>query len=285
MKKSNQVLGRGLGALLGEVEGAYDNEVPKNSEVLEIDIDSIQANPFQPRKNFDKESLQELSQSIKENGLLQPIVVKESIDGYILIAGERRLRASKLAKKETIRAVVSDVDDLQMQHFALIENIQRDQLNAIELAHAYEELMKVYNATHDELAKIVHKSRTHITNMLRLLQLSQKSQEALIKNDISAGHAKVMIGLSDDDQEVVINSIRGQKLNVREVEALSKQLKNRKSVEKDESKTAPLIKLDLKEVTSHLQDLGYKTANKSNKIIIEFNKDSEIEKFLSYFQE
>lgn len=285
MKKNTQALGRGLGELLGEVEGAYENEVPNNGEVLEIDIDSIQANPYQPRKNFDQESLKELSESIKENGLLQPIVVKEAIDGYILVAGERRLRASKLAKKETIRAVISDVDDLKMQHFALIENIQRDQLNSIELAHAYEELMKAYNATHDELAKIVHKSRTHITNMLRLLQLSKKTQEALIKNQISAGHAKVMIGLSDDDQEIVVNSILGQKLNVREVETLSKQLKNRNSEQKEEKKSTQIIQLDFKELKSHLQDLGYKTSNKANKLIVEFNNNSEIEIFLSYFKE
>lgn len=285
MKKKTQALGRGLGALLGEVEGAYENEVPNNGTVLEIDIDSIQANPYQPRKNFDPESLKELSQSIKENGLLQPIVVKEVVDGYVLIAGERRLRASKLAKKETIKAIVSDVDELKMQHFALIENIQRDQLNSIELAHAYEELMKVYDATHDELAKIVHKSRTHITNMLRLLQLSKKTQDALVKNQITPGHAKVMIGLSDKDQEVVVNSILGQKLNVREVEALSKQLKNKNSEQKEEKIAPQIMKLELKNLTSHLQDLGYKTSNKTNKLIIEFNKDSEIENFLSYFQD
>ena len=116
MKKKSQALGRGLGALLGEIEDAYDNEVPNNSEVLEVAIDSIKPNPYQPRKNFDESSLQELANSIKESGLLQPIVVKESVDGYVLIAGERRLRASKLAKKETIKAIVTDVDDTQMQH-------------------------------------------------------------------------------------------------------------------------------------------------------------------------
>jgi len=284
MKKKSQVLGRGLGALLGEIEGAYDQEVPKNSEVLEIDIDAIKPNPYQPRKVFNEKSLEELSASIKENGLLQPIVVKESIDGYVLIAGERRLRASKLAHIETIRAVVSDVNDKEMQYFALVENIQRDQLNAIELAHAYEELMKVYSATHEELAKIVHKSRTHITNMLRLLQLSKKSQDALVDGTITAGHAKVMIGLSESDQEIVIHSIIGQKLNVREVEALVKQLKAKKLPNNEKKVTQKLPTFDLKNVTSHLQDLGYKTSSKSNKITIEFGSENEINNFLKHLQ-
>ena len=285
MKKGKtQSLGRGLGELLGEIEEAYDNEIPKNGDVLELSISTIKANPYQPRKSFDEKSLIELSHSIKEHGLLQPIVVKEDIDGYTLIAGERRLRASKLAKIKTIRAVVSDVDDTKMRHHALKENIQRDELNAIDLANAYSELMKVYDATHDELSKIVYKSRAHISNTLRLLQLSKKTQKALVQGIITAGHAKVMIGLSENEQEIVVNSIVGQKLNVRAVEQLVKQLKNRQSSEKVEDKKSTPLNFNFRNVSSHLQDLGYKTTTKSNKITIEFSTENEIATFLKHLQ-
>jgi len=284
MKKTKS-LGRGLGELLGEIEEAYDNEVPKNSEVLEIPLGSIKVNPYQPRKSFDQKSLEELSHSIKEDGLLQPIVVKEDIDGYILIAGERRLRASKLAKLKTIRAVVSDVDNKKMQHFALIENIQRDELNAVELAYAYEELMKVYDATHEELAKIVHKSRTHITNTLRLTQLSKKTQNALTEGIITAGHAKVMLGLSDADQEVVINTIKGQKLSVRDTEKLVKNLKNSNNTDQKPLKNQEKnLKFSFKNLTTYLQDLGYKSTAKDNKIVIEFTKEEDVNAFYEYLK-
>jgi len=179
---------------------------------------------------------------------------------------------------------VSDVNEKKMQHFALIENIQRDELNAIELAHAYRELMKVYDATHDELAKVVHKSRTHITNMLRLLQLSNDSQEALVNNIITAGHAKVMIGLSDKEQEVVLNSIVGQKLSVREVETLVKQLKAKNTTPNESKKIKNSPSFNLKNITAYLQDLGYKTSSKSNKITIEFANEDEVKKFISHLQ-
>ena len=139
--KNKAALGRGLGALLGEMEKVYDNEIPSTDSVLEIPLKNIQPNPYQPRKHFNEESLLELSESIKHDGLLQPIVVIEDIDGYILVSGERRLRASKLAKLKTIRAICMKVDDEKMRQLALIENIQRDELNAIELATAYDELI------------------------------------------------------------------------------------------------------------------------------------------------
>ncbi len=169
MAKSQQALGRGLGALLTEMEEVYDNEVPKQHTIVEIPLSQVRPNPFQPRKSFDEKSLSELSDSIKEHGLLQPIVVIEDIDGYILVAGERRLRASKLAKTKTIKAIVATLDEEKMREHALVENIQRDELNAIDLAHAYDELLKVHELTHEDLSKKIHKSRTHITNTLRLL--------------------------------------------------------------------------------------------------------------------
>lgn len=171
----SQKLGRGLDALFGEINEAYENEGTHQDAILELSIKEIRPNPFQPRKTFDEASLAELAESIKKDGLIQPIVVTEDMDGYILIAGERRLRASKLAKLKTIRSVVLKRDEQKMRQFALIENIQREDLNSIELADAYNELIKLHNITHEELALMINKSRTHITNSLRLLQLSQKN--------------------------------------------------------------------------------------------------------------
>lgn len=189
-------LGRGLGALLSEIEEAYDNELPKKGGVEEIPVAKVRPNPYQPRKHFDAESLSELAESIKTHGLLQPIVVKEDLDGYILIAGERRLRASKLAKNKTIKAIVVSVSDTQMREHALIENIQRDELNIIDLAQAYQELIEFHELTHDQLSQTVHKSRAQITNTLRLLQLNEKGRKALVEGKITAGHAKVILGLT-----------------------------------------------------------------------------------------
>ena len=148
----SQKLGRGLGALLSEIEEAYENEVPKKDSIIEISLKDIRPNPFQPRKYFDESSLYELGESIKNDGLLQPIVVTEDVDGYVIIAGERRVRASKVAKLKTIRAIVLNSDEYKMRQFALIENIQRDELNSIELAYAYGELIKLHNITQDELS-------------------------------------------------------------------------------------------------------------------------------------
>ena len=208
----SQKLGRGLDALLGEMDEAYENESTSKDSVLELELKSIRPNPYQPRSFFNEESLLELSESIKNDGLLQPIVVTEDLDGYILIAGERRFRASKLAKLKTIRSIVQNSDEQRMRKFALIENIQREDLNSIELANAYGELLKLHDITQEELATKIHKSRTHITNALRLLQLSAKTQKALIEKKITAGHAKVLVGLNDKNQQLMVNSIIGQKL-------------------------------------------------------------------------
>jgi ParB family chromosome partitioning protein len=290
MKKSKNsapsALGRGLGALLGEIEEAYDAEIPQNSLVLELPLSEISVNPFQPRKTFDENSLNELADSIKNHGLLQPIVVKEDIDGYILIAGERRLRASKKAKLKTIRAVVSNLNNEKMRHYALIENIQRDELNAIEMAYAYKELMKVYDATHDELSSIVYKSRTHITNTLRLLQLFKKAQTALIEGKISAGHAKILVTLNEKEQAMVVDTIVGQRLSVRDTETLVKQIKS--SMDINDSKDSPIqtrpSSYDFETVTGYLQDLGYKTTSKSNKITIEFKSEDDVVNFYKTLQ-
>ena len=279
----SQKLGRGLDALLGEIDEAYENEGSQNDTILEIPLKDIRPNPFQPRKAFDEERLLELSESIKKDGLIQPIVVTEDIDGYVLIAGERRFRASKLAKLKEIRAVVLNSDEQKMRQFALIENIQREELNSIELAEAYTELIKLHNITHDELSNIIHKSRAHITNTLRLLQLAPKIQKALIDKKISAGHAKVMVGLDEKSQQLILNSIIGQKLSVREVETMIKNMKNTQSVSPVSTQNDS-ISYNFSNVKEKLRAIGFQVKASKNKITINFESQDEIDEFLSHFR-
>ena len=277
-KSKVKSLGRGLGELLGEIEEAYESEMPSSDSVVELSLSQIKANPYQPRKHFDEHSLAELAESIKTYGLIQPIVVVEDIDGYILVAGERRLRASKIAKLKTIRAVIAHIDAEKMRQQALIENIQRDDLNVVDLAHAYGELLEVHGITHDELSSMVHKSRAHITNTLRLLQLSKKTLTALKEGKITAGHAKVLVGLSDKEQATLVASIVGQKLSVRDIETMTKSMKN--------SSVAAPVKaqkesFDLTLLTDRFKDLGFRVKAKSNEITISFDSEETIEKLLN----
>jgi len=274
-----QKLGRGLDALLGEIDEAYENEGSHRDEILTLSLKEIRANPFQPRKAFDEASLLELAESIKKDGLIQPIVVSEDIDGYILIAGERRYRASKLAKLKEIRAIVLNSDEDKMRQYALIENIQREELNSIELAEAYSELIKLHEITHEELATIIHKSRTHITNTLRLLQLSSRTQKALLDKKITAGHAKILVGLSDKDQQIIVNSIIGQKLSVREVEAIIKSMKNT-TVPTPKKVVQPLF--DFASIKNKLDNFGIKVKSNKKTLTLEFNSQEDIEKFMSH---
>lgn len=273
-------LGRGLGALLSEIEEAYDNELPKRGGVEEIAVAKIRPNPYQPRKHFDAESLAELSESIKTHGLLQPIVIKEDLDGYILIAGERRLRASKLAKNKTIKAIVVSVSDEQMREHALIENIQRDELNVIDLAQAYQELIDIHELTHEQLSQTVHKSRTQITNTLRLLQLNEKGRKALVDGKISAGHAKVILGLESNEQAMMIDSIIGQKLSVRDVESMVKKIKLPTASGNAQYEEEGL---DFTALKKQLDAFGYKCGTKGYKLTIEFKNNEQIESFLDLF--
>ena len=271
-------LGRGLGAILGEVAEAYEKEVPQN-EIVEIAIDAIRKNPYQPRRNFNEESLQELAESIKEHGLLQPIIVIEDIDGYMLIAGERRLRASQMAGLEKIKAIVAKIDKSRYREFALIENIQRENLKPLDLAYSYKELIDEYGITHEELSNIVKKSRAHITNTLRLLQLSDYAKEALNQEKITAGHAKVLVGLDEKEQRLLVDSIIGQKLSVREAEKLVGQQK--KSVTKsDRAKKTPLDTKVLKErLAKH--KIPHKLSK--NKLVIELDSQELVDKLTEIF--
>ncbi len=272
-----QRLGRGLGELLGEIEEAYENEVSHKDSIVEIPLKDIRPNPYQPRKHFEESSLLELGESIKNDGLIQPIIVTEDVDGYVLIAGERRLRASKLAKLKTIRAIVLNSDEQKMRQFALIENIQRDELNSIELAHAYGELIKLHNITQEELSTKIHKSRTHITNTIRLLQLSQKTQRALVEKKITTGHAKVLVGLDEKQQQLIVNSIIGQKLSVREVEATIKSIKNTNCEQKEKSKE---VQYDFGDIKERLLELGFVAKSSNKSLTIEFKNELQLEQFL-----
>lgn len=279
-------LGRGLGELLGEVETAYESStVSSNNGITEIDINLIKANPNQPRKIFDEEKLKELSNSIIEHGLLQPVTVVESDEHYILVAGERRLRAHKLANIETIKAYIIDVEEFKLRELALIENIQRDDLNIIELAYSYAQLIHEHNLTHEELSNKVFKSRTSITNTLRLLQLSSYVQQFLASNKISAGHAKVMLGLSDEEQKMVCDSILGQKLSVRETEKLIKDLKDKNNLNPKKSKNVTSYNFKpLHSIVEQLSQNDLKVKAEKNYFKIEINSQEDIDKISAYFK-
>ena len=273
-------MGRGLGAILSETAEAYEQSLSDNSAlVLELDIDIIKPNPYQPRKTFNAQALKELSESIIEHGLLQPVVVYDNGDGdYVLIAGERRLRASKLAGLSNIKAIVADIDLKRLRELALIENIQREELNAIELALSYQELLEEYGITHEELSKRINKSRTQITNTLRLLQLSDEVKQLLSEDKISQGHAKMLVTLSENEQKLVADSIIGQKLSVRDTEILIKKMKDKHDSKKKTSKDF-MPNLDnklLRTLAEEFQSLGIQSQINTSKITLCFQNDAEI---------
>lgn len=286
-------LGRGLEDILSEVEEAYEKDLSdidsfeleeQGARIEELDINSITPNPFQPRKHFDEQALRELSESIKSHGLLQPIVVIEKENGYLLVAGERRLRAHKLAKLKTINAIIADVniDDIKLRELALLENIQRENLNAIELANSYAELIEVHDITHNELSTIVNKSRSQITNTMRLLSLSPYVQKYVINNKISQGHAKILVGLDKEKQKVLVDSIVGQKLSVRDTENMVKKHKMQNDVTNIKKIEEKLFTKYEKVFETYLP-FNYKLKTKS--IEIKLKNEEEIKSFLRYFKE
>lgn len=273
-------LGRGLDSILGDVEQAYNKELHKEL-VADIEIDRIEPNPFQPRRNFSDESLRELSQSIERHGLIQPIIVIRKGDNFTLIAGERRLRATKLLGEDKIKAIVANIGDKNLRELALIENIQRENLSPIELANAYQELINEYKITQETLASIVKKSRTQITNTLRLLGLDEHTKELIDEGKITQGHAKIMVGLNKDNQKLVADSIIGQKLSVRDTENLVKRLKNsnqsRPTIDFEDRKNLNLLK-DL------IEELGIKCKINGQKITLNLNDSKKIDNMIKIIQ-
>ena len=220
--KNKKGLGRGLSYLIGDSDVKITNN--------KISISSIIPNKYQPRKNFDKNSLEELTASIRERGIIQPIIVRaseDSNDKYELIAGERRWQAAQNAGLHEVPAVILNVDNLKSLEFAIVENVQRKDLNPIEEAEGYQRLINEFNYDQDKVAKFIGKSRAHISNCIRLLNLPAKVIEHIINDKISPGHAKILVGL--DNSELLADKIIKKKLSVRQAEALARLVKSNKS--------------------------------------------------------
>lgn len=214
-----RALGRGLSALIPQREVVF---VENSTEsIARIPLTQIKANKYQPRTEFNKEKLNDLINSIKEKGVIQPVLVRRTIDGYELIAGERRLRAASMLKLANIPAIIKDVNDVDMLEIALIENLQREELNPIEEARAFERLTTEFNFTQDKIAQTLGKDKSTISNSLRLLGLPQKIQECVSKNTITAGHARALLGLATENEQYrACNIVINRGLSVRETERL-----------------------------------------------------------------
>jgi ParB family chromosome partitioning protein len=233
-KRERKSLGRGLSALIPDAQPGNES----TDRILDIKIELIDVNPMQPRQQFNPEALEELKKSIEEVGVLTPVIVQKIGERYQMIAGERRLHASKLAKKTTIPCIIRDANSEDLLKIALIENIQREDLNDIELARAFEKLRDDFFLTQSEIAQKVGKSRSVVANTLRLLELSQNLQEAVRKGDITSGHARALLALDEGKREKVLEIIRKKSLSVRDVEAMAKR-GNGHAVTANEESIAP----------------------------------------------
>lgn len=203
----------------------HDEEIPKNKQIQDIELDKIVPNRYQPRREFSDDSIKELAETLDKDGLLQPIVVREDgEDQYEIIAGERRYRAAKSLNWETIPAIVNNMNDDQAASLALIENLQREDLNPIDEAKAYTNLMKLNDLTQTALAKDMGKSQSYVANKLRLLKLDDDVQKALVEGKITARHGRALLNLSDDDQERVLKEIEERGLNVKQTEEIAKDV-------------------------------------------------------------
>ncbi len=286
METKRKALGKGLEQLFSNEVINFENfesEIvasTKESDIIEIPLEEIRSNPYQPRKTFNDESLKELSESIKEYGIVQPVIVKKSIKGYELIAGERRTKAAILAGLEKIPAIIKDFNDQEMMEVALIENIQREDLNPIDEALAYENIIKISNLTQEEFAKKFGKSRSHITNMLGLLKLPSATKKLVEKNKISMGHARALSKISDDE---LINDLTDRIIN----ESLSvRDLEHIIAIENVPKKNKLNRKVDEKSIHFIIYEkvmrekLGTKVKIKDNKIEIPFVREKDLERIL-----
>ena len=283
MNDKRKALGRGLEQLFNDeglnfdtIENSIIEEAKTNDQIVEIDLSELRANPYQPRKNFDEEALNELASSIKEHGVFQPIIVKKSIKGYEIIAGERRFRASKLAGLETIPAIVKDFSDEEMMQIALLENLQRENLTSIEEAKAYKSIIESMNITQDELAKKVGKSRSHVTNILGLLKLPASVQDMVLYNKLSMGHARVLSKLDDPKiVEDLAQRVITEDLSVRKLESLvydneEKEVKTKKNTNNEYKYMENFLK----------EKLGTNVKINNNKISIKFSNVQDLNRIL-----
>jgi len=239
METKKRALGRGLEQLFNNENldlNSFEKtvyETATNEEIIDIKLSDLRANPYQPRKIFNDEALNDLAESIKEHGVFQPIIVKKSIKGYEIIAGERRVRASRMAGLEKIPAIIRNLNDEQMMEIALLENLQRENLSAIEEAVAYKSMIDKLSLTQEELSKKVGKSRSHITNILGLLRLPKEVQEMVANNQISMGHARVLSKLEDDNKIIeMAREIVERKIPVRELEQEAENKEKKVKIER-----------------------------------------------------
>lgn len=283
METKKRALGKGLEQLFNSENldlNSFEKtvyETATNEEIIDIKLDELRANPYQPRKVFNDESLTELSESIKEHGVFQPIIVKKSIKGYEIIAGERRVRASRMAGLTSIPAIIRNLNDEQMMEIALLENLQRENLSAIEEAIAYKSMIEKLNLTQDELSKKVGKSRSHITNILGLLRLPKEVQEMVASNKISMGHARVLSKLEDDQKIIELaRQIIDKKIPVRELEDQADKETKKVKIERHAKTTT-----DFKYVEELLRDkLDTKVKIKDRKIEISFTNVADLNRIL-----
>lgn len=282
---SKKKLGKGLSAIFGEDIDTFLDDISngssdvKTSGKTEIDIDKIRANPYQPRKQFDEKALKELSDSIKENGVFQPILIRQSISGYELVAGERRLRAAKLAGLKKIPAIIVEFDDRQMMEISLLENIQRENLTPIEEAKAYDQLIKKLKYTQEELSKHLGKSRANIANMLRLLSLPGEVQELVNEGKLSYGQARTLLSLEDEERmiELAERTVK-EGLSVRELESITAVNKKKKPEKKKKAaKRDPFTE----DVVNRLQKkFATKVEIKNKSIIIRYTDTEDLNRLL-----
>ncbi len=284
MEQKKKALGRGLEQLFSSEVLDFDTfednimENAKESDIIEINVNDIRPNPYQPRKSFDQEALDELATSIKNYGVFQPIIVKKSIKGYDLIAGERRLRASKLAGIGTIPAIVKDFSDEEMREIALLENLQRENLTSIELAYAYKGIIDSLHIRQEDLAAKIGKSRSHVTNILGLLRLPQDVQDLVLDNKLSMGHARVLSKIDDNEKiEELADKVLANNISVRDLETISsnnditKKVKMNRNVKNNEYK---YIEDELKDV------FGTKVKVENKKIEIYFESSVDLTRIL-----
>lgn len=281
-----RALGMGLEELFNNEQldlESFEEKVIKSTpkeEIVELKLSELRSNPYQPRKIFDEEKLKELSESIKKHGVFQPIIAKKSIKGYEIIAGERRVKASIMAGLETIPAVIRNLTDEQMMEIALLENLQRENLNVIEEATAYSKLIEALNITQEDLAKRLGKSRSHITNMLGLLSLPEEVKEMINEDKISPSHARVLSKIEDKGEIVrLANKIVVEKLNVRDIETLSQD----DSIKKKHKIASKINDNKYVHLQNTLSDkLGTKIKIKNKKIEIYFVNDNDLNRIVDF---
>lgn len=275
---AKRALGKGLDALIS-------NEKTEDSGIKELKINEIEPNINQPRKRFDDEKLQQLAESIKQHGIVQPIIVSNEDNTYRIVAGERRWRAARLAGITTVPVIIKNVSKREEMELALIENLQREDLNPIEEAEAYEKLIREHGITQEELSGIIGKSRPAIANSLRLLSLDEKVKAYLINEEISSGHARALLAIEDKElQKKAADEVISMKLSVRETEKLVKKyLDSKKQKVRSKSKSAEHIEIEerLKEIFGTKVKLV--TNNKKGKIMIEYYSNDELERIMELF--